>query len=537
MRIRLGTKESRLALLRAEALIELLRERGHEVETILLPNVGDHESIGQLRLGLLRDDFDVVIHRMNRVPLGRVRGVALGAVPLRGDPRDVFVGHGGLTVASLPNHARVATATPLRRAQMNRLRPGLDLVDLKPDLASALDQVASGELDGLLASAVDMAFLQRQDEITDHLDTLPAPGQGALGYECREDDAEMLRILEEFHHPDTRICVMAERAVAEHLDLSRAAALGALASRQGVLELRAEVVPQDGSTPVFMRIGMPTSEFHATRCGHRLARALRERGVERIGRAPRRVDDDEEPKRRPTTLAEMRVLVAREEGTMSAGLRAAGVQVDAVPVQRRELLTVSSTIDDADWVAFTSTRAVASIKELGWTLPRTARIAAVGPGTADALRALGYTVDLVPDGESGVNALLDIWPEGTGTVMIPGSALLAPSFLSRLQRKGYTVHLIPVYTMQNLSSVPETLREAWRADEYDAVVITSGSNAMAVGTLLGWRPAIPVVAVGESAIRVLQRAHVNVARASDSYTPSHIAAMLEELLTEDDADR
>lgn len=533
MRIRLGTKESTLALLRAEELIALLRERGHEVETILLPNVGDHESIGQLRLGLLRDDFDVVIHRVNRIPLGQVPGVAFGAVPRRGDPRDVFVGHDGLTLSALSNGAKVATATPLRRAQMNRLRPGLELVDLKPDLTSALDQVARGELDGLVASAADMGFLQRLDEITDYLDTLPAPGQGALGYECRQFDTEMLRILEEFHDPDTRICVMAERAVAERLDLSPAAALGALASRQGVLELRAEVVPQDGSAPVFMRIGMPTSEFHATRCGHRLARALRERGVERIGRAPRRVEAAE-PARRPTSLQEMRVLVAREDSTMAAGLREAGVQVDAVPVQRRELLTVSSTIDDADWVAFTSTRAVQSVKELGWTLPRGARIAAVGPGTADALRALGYSVDLVPDGASGVNALLDIWPDGTGTVIVPGSALLAPSFLTRLQRKGYTVHLIPVYTMQNLSSVPESLREAWRAEEYDAVIITSGSNAMAVGTLLGWRPGIPVIAVGESAIRVLQRAHVNVAKASDSYTPSHIAGLLEELLAADE---
>lgn len=261
-----------------------------------------------------------------------------------------------------------------------------------------------------------------------------------------------------------------------------------------------------------------------------LAQALKARGAEEIGRPPRPTAAPKAERPRPTRLSEMRVLVAREEGRLSQGLRAAGIQVDAIPVQTREVLTVSSTLEDADWVAFTSTRAVASIAELGWTLPRDARVAAVGPGTAEALKALGYAVDLVPDGASGVNALLEIWPEGEGTVIVPGSALLAPSFLARLQRKGYTVHLIPVYTMQNLPSAPPQLRRNWQEKVYDAIVITSGSNAMAVGSLLGWNQHIPVVAVGESAIRVLHRAHVDIARASDSYTPADVVRLLEDLL-------
>ena len=521
-------------MLRAEALVAELQERGHETEIIKLPNVGDFESIGQLRLGLLRDDFDVVIHRMNRVPDGKVSGVVLAAVPERGDLRDVFVGRNQMTLSALGDSATIATATPLRRAKLKRLRPGMGVVDLKPDLAGCLDRVAAGELDGVVCGAADVAFLDRTEEITEFWENPPAPGQGALGYECRQDDSEMIAILSEFDHPDTRICVAAERAVKESLNLSEAASLGARATREGVMSLRADVYPHDGSKIISLTMGMPTSEFHAIRTGKRLAQALRLRGAEDIGRDPAPEPVPDEP-RRISDVTEMRVLVAREEGRMSVGLRSAGLQVDAVPLQTRELLNVSTTLEDADWIAFTSTRAVASIRELGWTLPEGAKVAAVGSGTADALEAMGYDVDLVPQKAAGVNALLEIWPDGEGTVFVPGSALLAPSFLARLQAKGYTAHLVPVYTMQTMPEAPAEVTQAWREGLYDAVIIASGSNALAVGELLGWNPDIPVVAVGESAAAVLRRAHVPVAKTSDSYRPQDVLAKLRELVAERNA--
>lgn len=531
MRIRLGTKDSTLATLRAEVLIEQLEERGHEVEIFKLPNVGDFESVGQLRLGLLRDDFDVVIHRINRLPEGRVPGIEPAAVPVRGDRRDVFIGRNGMTISALPDGARVAAATHLRRAKLTLLRPGLEYEDVKPNLASCLDRVAAGELDGVICGAADVDYLERAEEITERLETPPAAGQGALVYECRVDDTDVIEVLREFDHPDTRICVAAERAVQESLDLTDRAALGVRAHRHGVLSLRADVFPLDDTPVISLTLGMPTSEFHAVRTGHRMTEHLRSRGAEEIGRdpAPQPVAPE---KRRVSDVTEMRVLVAREEGRMSVGLRAAGLEVDAVPLQSREILNVSSTLDGADWIVFTSTRAVASIRELGWTLPREAKLAAVGPGTADALESMGYEVELVPEKAAGVNALLDVWPDGTGTVLVPGSALLAPSFLAKLQRKGYTAHLVPVYTMETLPAAPAEVAQAWRDGLYDAVVISSGSNAMAVSELLGWDSGVPVVAVGESAQAVLRRAHVPVAKSSDSYRPQDVVAGLRELLAE-----
>ncbi len=527
MRIRVGAKESDVSMARAEHLAEQLRGQKHDVEIVLLPDTGDRESIGQLRLGLLRDDFDVAIHRMNRVPTTPVAGLVLAAIPERDDARDAFCGRDGMMLSSLPDDSRIATQGPLRRANIRRVRPRMQFEDLKPSLTSCLDKVSAGELDAVVASAADIAAIGRQDAITDHVGAVSAPGSGAVGLECREVDTDLVRLLSQFDDQDTRICVTTERAARAALDVSAEVSVGAFARRSGLLTLKVDIIPHDGSDVMTAQIGMPTSEFHAVRCGQRAAQSLKLRGAEKIGRAPEpEPEPDDEGGGRTTDLRKARVLIPREEGRLSEGLREAGMTVDSVPLQQRDVLSVSSTLEGADWVAFTSRRAVDSIRELGLTLPRDAKVAAIGPGTADALVDLGYTVDLQPTEGWGINALLRMWPEGTGKVLVPGSALLAPTFVAGLQDKGYVAQLIPVYTMKAIPAAPAELMEAWKDGRYDAVVIASGSSALAVSQLLGWRHDVAVIAVGESAAAVLKRVRVDVAGEAASYEPAETVALL-----------
>lgn len=529
MKIRVGAKESDVSVARADELAERLRELGHEVSIVLLPNTQDRESIGQLRLGLLRDDFDVAIHRMNRVPTDSVPGLILAAIPVRDDARDAVCGRDNLPLSGLPDDSVVATQGDLRRGNVRRLRPTHRFEDLEPSLTACLDRVAAGTLDAVVASAADVEIIGRLDDITDYLPFVSAPGLGAVGYECRESDTELIDVLAQFDDGDTRICVITERAAAAALDVADSVSVGAHAQRSGLLTLKVDVIPHDGSQGMTAQLGMPTSEFHAVRCGQRAAASLRERGAEQIGREPLpepEPEDHEQGRPMARSIRHARVLIPREEGLMAEGLREAGITVDAVPLQRRDVLSVSSTLDGADWVAFTSRRAVASIRELGWTLPRDVKIAAIGPGTADALVDLGYTVDLQPKGSWGVGALLDVWPEGSGKVLVPGSALLAPTFIAGLQSKGYAAQLIPVYTMKALPEAPAELMEAWQSSRYDAVVIASGSSALAVSQLLGWNPDVLVIAVGESAAAVLKRIRVDVAGETQSYNPADTVELL-----------
>lgn len=529
MRIRVGAKESDVSVARAEHLAETLRGQGHDVEIVLLPDTGDRESIGQLRLGLLRDDFDVAIHRMNRVPTTPVPGLVLAAIPKRDDARDAFCARDGKLLSSLADGSRIATQGMLRRGNILRSRSHMEFEDLKPSLTECLDKVARGELDAVVASAADIDIIGRQGEITEYMNSVSAPGSGAVGFECREVDTELMEILSRLDDQDTRICVITERAARAALNMSDAASVGAYARRSGLLTLKVDVIPHDGSPVMTAQIGMPTSEFHAVRCGHRAAESLRERGAEKIGRAPE-PETEPEHRERATDLAHARILVPREEGRLSRGLRDSGMTVDAIPLQRRDVLSVSSTLDGADWVAFTSHRAVDSIRELGITLPRGAKVAAIGPGTADALVDLGYTVDLQPSAGWGIKALLGMWPEGTGKVLVPGSALLAPTFVAGLQAKGYVAQLIPVYTMKAVEEAPADLVEDWNDSRYDAVVVASGSSALAVSQLLGWNPDVAVIAVGESAAAVLKRVHVNVAGEASTYEPGETIELIRKVV-------
>lgn len=191
--------------------------------------------------------------------------------------------------------------------------------------------------------------------------------------------------------------------------------------------------------------------------------------------------------------------------------------VTCAPLQRLEVLRAEDRFPAVDWVAITSPRTVTALRRLEWRIPDGMKLAAAGPEATEALEQDGYHVDLVPPELAGPAALLEAFPAGTGRVIVPGSALSWPRFITGLQSKGWDARLLPVYTMPVLDHAPEQLSEQWRNGEFDAVVVTSGSAVLAFGKLLGWLPDIPVIAVGESAAAVLDSAGIGYAACTLSY--------------------
>ncbi|MHA6525309.1 uroporphyrinogen-III synthase [Tessaracoccus sp. G1721] len=197
-------------------------------------------------------------------------------------------------------------------------------------------------------------------------------------------------------------------------------------------------------------------------------------------------------------------------------MRAAGAEVVAQPVQRRVTLTPEGTLDGADWVALTSAATLDAMADLGLRVPQGARVAAVGPRTAGAAEAAGLTVALVPAGESSAAALVRAWPEGSGRVVIPGSALSSPELAQGLGAKGYTVEVLPIYTMEPLDHLPGGLVAEWRAGLFDVVAVTAGSAGDAVARLLGWRDDTSVVAFGPPSAASLRRGGASVAAVAET---------------------
>ena len=291
--LRLGTRRSRLAMAQSGGVAAaLVAEHAREVELVEVTTYGDVstqplEQIGgtgvfvsALREALLRGEVDLAVHSYKDLPTGPAPGLAVAAVPPRADPRDVLVARDGLTLGELPRGARIGTGSPRRVAQIRALGLGVELVGVRGNVDTRLAKVASGELDAVVLARAGLQRLDRLDAITEVLDplqVLPAPGQGALAVECREDDKELLELLGRLDDPDSRAATAAERSLLEALEAGCSAPVGGLAfvaeGEDGMeLFLRGSVTAIDGSEAV--RQSLSGSVTGAEEVGRRLGADL-----------------------------------------------------------------------------------------------------------------------------------------------------------------------------------------------------------------------------------------------------------------------
>lgn len=282
----------------------LATEHARDVELVEVTTYGDVsdaplEQIGgtgvfvsALREALLRGEIDCAVHSYKDLPTGPSPGLTVAAVPPRADPRDVLVARDGHTLGELPRGSRVGTGSPRRVAQIRALGLGLDLVGVRGNVDTRLGKVFSGELDGVVLARAGLQRLDRLDaatEVLDPLQVLPAPGQGALAVECREDDKELLDLLGMLDDPDSRAATAAERSLLEALEAGCSAPVGGLAvvaeGEDGMeLFLRGSVTAIDGSDAV--RQSVTGSVTGAEEVGRRLAADLLADGAADLMGAP-----------------------------------------------------------------------------------------------------------------------------------------------------------------------------------------------------------------------------------------------------------
>jgi hydroxymethylbilane synthase len=166
--------------------------------------------VKEVQAAVLEGRADMAVHSAKDLPSQTFDGLALAAVPERGDPRDALV---GCALSDLPPGARVATGSVRRRAQLADLRPDLTFEGLRGNIPTRLARAAN--FDAIVVAAVALERLHVTDHIADILATsvmLPQVAQGALAVECRSDDRETRAALTAIEHPDSRRAVDAERA-------------------------------------------------------------------------------------------------------------------------------------------------------------------------------------------------------------------------------------------------------------------------------------------------------------------------------------
>lgn len=279
--LRLGTRQSPLAVAQAEearsrlckahdwpeSAVELVKVRasGDKVQDRPLAEIGGKALwTKELDQWLAEGRIDAAVHSMKDVETIRPAELTIGAILPRADRRDVLVG--ASSIAAIPPGARLGTSAPRRAAQMRNLRPDLEVVMFRGNVATRLAKLSAGEADVTLLAKAGLDRLGESGIGTalDADEFLPAPAQGAIGIECRANDQHAREVLGKIDHVTSRHEVEAERALLARLDgtCHSPVAVECLASDDG-LKIRATIFAQDGSHKVAAENRIPIGDLEA----------------------------------------------------------------------------------------------------------------------------------------------------------------------------------------------------------------------------------------------------------------------------------
>lgn len=293
----IASRESRLALWQAEhikARLEALypdlsvsilgmTTQGDQILDKTLSKIGGKGLfVKELEVALQEGRADIAVHSIKDVPMTLPEGFALAAICEREDPRDAFVSNSYATLSALPSGAVVGTSSLRREAQLKANNPQLVIKPLRGNVQTRLAKLDAGEFDAIILAAAGLKRLELSDRIRQELDpgqSLPAPGQGALGIEIRADRDDLKALLAPLNHPDTWACVTAERAVSRTLGGSCQVPLAAYATLDGnMLKLDALVAHPDGSLVLTASASAPAE--YADALGRAVAKKLRDDGAD-----------------------------------------------------------------------------------------------------------------------------------------------------------------------------------------------------------------------------------------------------------------
>lgn len=300
--IRIGSRKSQLALVQTywvkDQLQKAFPDRTFEVHTmstqgdkildVALAKIGDKGLFTkELEVGMINGDIDFAVHSLKDLPTRLPEGLMLGCVTERENPADALVvheQHKDKQLETLPEGAVIGTSSLRRLAQLRHHFPHLSFKDVRGNLNTRLAKLDAGEYDALILAVAGLERLGMSDRIHQAIPaeiSLHAVGQGALGIECRADDAEVLELLKALQHQPTADRCYAERAFLRELEGGCQVPIGVNTVLDGdSLTLTGIVASLDGQKLVKDSVTGPATE--AERLGTELAHRLREQGAQDI---------------------------------------------------------------------------------------------------------------------------------------------------------------------------------------------------------------------------------------------------------------
>ncbi|HUG81353.1 MAG TPA: hydroxymethylbilane synthase [Bryobacterales bacterium] len=274
----IGTRGSQLAMWQAQWVADQLEAIGVSSRIKVIKTTGDKLSTRaidklvastgvkgvftkEIDEALIQGGVDIAVHSLKDLPAETDPRLELGAIPERGDARDAVV---GAELKEFPEGARIGTSSLRRASQIRRLRPDLNVEEIRGNVDSRLKKLDEGRYEGLVLAAAGLQRLGLADRIAEILEPnvmCPAVGQGAIAIQIRAKDSGIREILKPLHHQETACAVIAERTLLATIGGGCQLPLGGHAAIQGDrLRLSAMIVSEDGRR-AFVRVveGSPTN--------------------------------------------------------------------------------------------------------------------------------------------------------------------------------------------------------------------------------------------------------------------------------------
>jgi len=297
--LRIGSRGSRLALWQADFIkgiiraefpnlkieISVIRTTGDKIADSPLSRIGGKEMfVKEIEEALLRDEIDIAVHSMKDMPTALPKGLKIGAVAERHDPRDVLVSKDHIKFYELPKKATIGTGSIRRQAQLLCLRSDLRILPIRGNVDTRLKKLRNEGFDGIVLALAGLKRMGLESEVTEAFSAevlVPAPGQGIVAIECREDDKEINEILLQINHRESEIVASAERSFLERLGGSCQVPVGCYAeSKEGRIRILGLIASPDGGEVIRDEIKGSLDDHKSL--GKELAERILEKGGERI---------------------------------------------------------------------------------------------------------------------------------------------------------------------------------------------------------------------------------------------------------------
>ena len=297
--VKVGTRDSILAMWQTQFVVDELKKvtdeyefeiislktKGDKILDVALAKIGDKGLFTkELEVGLLAGEIDFAVHSMKDMPTALPEGLQISSMLKRHNTADAFVSDKYNSFMELPEGAKVGTSSLRRRAQLLHARPDLDIHDLRGNVQTRMRKMRDENFDGIILAAAGLERLEMFGDIKEELSydiCLPAVSQGVIGVETRENDEEIIGLVQLVNDRTAEICVKAERALLRSLEGGCQIPIGAYAElNEDTVVLEGMVGSLDGKT--IIRGSITGTAEQCESLGETLANRLSELGGKAI---------------------------------------------------------------------------------------------------------------------------------------------------------------------------------------------------------------------------------------------------------------